>query len=65
VQEVRALLERIAARGVAILLIEQKLAISLAIAQRVYVMGQGRIVFEGTPTELRDNDAVRRDWLEV
>jgi branched-chain amino acid transport system ATP-binding protein len=65
VQEVRALLERIAARGVAILLIEQKLAISLAIAQRVYVMGQGRVVFEGTPAELRDNHAVRKEWLEV
>jgi branched-chain amino acid transport system ATP-binding protein len=65
VQEVRALLERIAARGVAILLIEQKLAISLAIAQRVYVMGQGRIVFEGAPAELRDNHAVRKEWLEV
>jgi branched-chain amino acid transport system ATP-binding protein len=65
VQEVRALLERIAARGVAILLIEQKLTISLAIAQRVYVMGQGRVVFEGTPAELRDNHGVRKDWLEV
>jgi branched-chain amino acid transport system ATP-binding protein len=65
VQEVRGLLERIAARGVAILLIEQKLAISLAIAQRVYVMGQGRMVFEGTPAQLRDNHAVRKEWLEV
>jgi branched-chain amino acid transport system ATP-binding protein len=65
VQDVRALLERIAARGVAILLIEQKLAISLAIAGRVYVMGQGRVVFEGTPAGLRDNHAVRRQWLEV
>ncbi|HEY1326177.1 MAG TPA: ABC transporter ATP-binding protein [Casimicrobiaceae bacterium] len=65
VHDVRELLTRIAARGVAILLIEQKLAISLAIAQRVYVMGQGRVVFEGTPADLRDNDAVRREWLEV
>ena len=42
------LLEQIAARGVAILLIEQKLTIALAISHRLYVMGQGRIVFEGT-----------------
>jgi len=28
-------------------------------------MGHGRIVFEGTPVELRYNDAVRREWLEV
>jgi branched-chain amino acid transport system ATP-binding protein len=62
---VRDLLEQIAERGVAILLIEQKLTIALAIAHRLYVMGQGRIVFEGTPQELRDNDGVRAEWLEV
>ena len=48
VERVRGLLEQIAARGVAILLIEQKLTIALAISHRLYVMGQGRIVFEGT-----------------
>jgi len=62
---VRGLLERIAARGTAILLIEQKLTIALAISRRLYVMGQGRIVFEGTAAELRDNPAVRSQWLEV
>jgi branched-chain amino acid transport system ATP-binding protein len=29
------------------------------------VMGHGRIVFEGTPAELKANQAVRREWLEV
>jgi len=62
---VRELLEAIAQRGTAILLIEQKLTIALAISQRVYVMGHGRIVFEGSPPALRANDQVRRDWLEV
>jgi len=28
-------------------------------------MGQGRIVFEGTPQDLRKHDAVRKEWLEV
>jgi branched-chain amino acid transport system ATP-binding protein len=65
VELVRELLERIAARGVAILLIEQKLTIALDISRRLYVMGQGRIVFEGDPAQLRANDAVRREWLEV
>ena len=65
VARVRGLLERIAARGVAILLIEQKLTIALAISHRLYVMGHGRIVFEGTAQELRDNDGVREEWLEV
>ena len=62
---VRELLEAIAQRGTAILLIEQKLTIALAISQRVYVMGHGRIVFEGSPPSLRANEQVRRDWLEV
>ena len=65
VARVRELLETIAARGVSILLIEQKLTIALEISHRVYVMGQGRIVFDGTAQELRHNAAIRREWLEV
>ena len=52
-------------RGISVLLVEQKLAIALEISQRVYVMGHGSIVFEGTPADLRANAAVRREWLEV
>jgi branched-chain amino acid transport system ATP-binding protein len=65
VELVRELLEKIAARGVAILMIEQKLTIALGISDRVYVMGQGQIVFEGSPERLRANEAVRKEWLEV
>ena len=65
VQTVRTLLEQVAARGVTILLVEQKLDIALAISQRLYVMGHGRIVFEGTPQALADTPAIRREWLEV
>ncbi len=65
VQTVRILLEQVAARGVTILLVEQKLDIALAISQRLYVMGHGRIVFEGTPAGLARDAGVRREWLEV
>ena len=65
VERVRGLLEEIASRGVAILLIEQKLTIALAISDRLYVMGQGRIVFAGTAAQLEENGAVRKEWLEV
>ena len=61
VELVRGLLEKIAQRGIAILLIEQKLTIALAISHRLYVMGQGRIVFEGTPQELRANEPCARN----
>lgn len=52
-------------RGVAVVLVEQKLTIALKVAQRVFVMGHGEIVFEGTPDELRARPDIRRDWLEV
>ena len=65
VEQVANLLDEIAKRGVSILLVEQKLTIALKISHRLYVMGHGRIVFEGTPDEFRANDNVRKEWLEV
>ena len=65
VERVGQLIEEIASHGVAILLVEQKLTIALHISDRIYVMGHGRIVFEGTPNDLRGNDQVRKEWLEV
>ena len=52
-------------RGVSVLLVEQKLAIALDISARVYVMGHGAIVFEGTPAALLADAGVRKEWLEV
>jgi branched-chain amino acid transport system ATP-binding protein len=65
VEHVGRLLEEIGRRGVAILLVEQKLTIALKISARLYVMGHGRIVFEGAPAELEANAAIRKEWLEV
>ncbi|MCX7891528.1 MAG: ABC transporter ATP-binding protein [Burkholderiales bacterium] len=65
VELLRELFVEITRRGVSILLVEQKLAIALEISQRLYVMGHGQIVFEGTPAELRANAAIRKEWLEV
>jgi len=65
VEQVGTLLSEIASRGVAILLVEQKLTIALRISQRLYVMGHGQIVFDGTPDALAANGDVRREWLEV
>jgi branched-chain amino acid transport system ATP-binding protein len=55
----------IAERGIAILLVEQKLTIALRISHRLYVMGHGRMVFEGSPEDLRASQSVRQTWLEV
>jgi branched-chain amino acid transport system ATP-binding protein len=65
VEQVATLLGEIARRGVAILLVEQKLTIALRISRRLYVMGHGRIVFEGSPGDLEADPATRREWLEV
>jgi branched-chain amino acid transport system ATP-binding protein len=65
VEQVGELLAEIARRGVSILLVEQKLAIALKISARLYVMGHGRIVFEGTPADFGANSTVRKEWLEV
>jgi len=65
VELVAEYLKELKNRGVAVLLVEQKLAIALEISERCYVMGHGRIVFEGTPAELRGNTYIRKEWLEV
>ncbi len=65
VEHVGRLLEEIARRGVAILLVEQKLTIALKISHRLYVMGHGKIVWEGPPAALSAAADVRKEWLEV
>ncbi|GAC1319081.1 MAG: ABC transporter ATP-binding protein [Collimonas sp.] len=65
VQLVAQYLQALRAQGLGVLLVEQKLGITLGISDRVLVMGHGRIVFAGTPDELRANPMVRQKWLEV
>jgi branched-chain amino acid transport system ATP-binding protein len=65
VEQVALLFEEIRKRGISILLVEQKLAIALDISERLYVMGHGSIVFEGRPRDVRENAAMRKEWLEV
>lgn len=65
VEQVGRLIEEIAQRGISVLLVEQKLNIALKISQRLYIMGHGKIVFEGSPDDLKADESVRREWLEV
>jgi branched-chain amino acid transport system ATP-binding protein len=58
-------LQSLKAKGVSVLLIEQKLTIAMSISDRALVMGHGSIVFQGTPDELRANTYIRKEWLEV
>jgi len=65
VEQVSKLIQQIAQSGISVLLVEQKLTIALAISHRIYVMGHGRIVFEGTPEQFKADTAVRKEWLEI
>ncbi len=65
VELVAGFLQALRARGLSVLLIEQKLTIAMQISDRCLVMGHGSVVFEGTPADLQANAAVRKEWLEV
>jgi branched-chain amino acid transport system ATP-binding protein len=58
-------LQLLKAKGLSVLLIEQKLTIAMSISDRALVMGHGSIVFQGTPASLRADAYTRKEWLEV
>ncbi len=65
VELVAQYLKELKRRGISVLLIEQKLTIAMDISDHCMVMGHGSIVFNGTPTELRGDSYIRKEWLEV
>ena len=65
VREVEAIVREIKAKGMTILLVEQNFYSALAVADRCYVIDQGAIQFEGTPTALRANTDVLARYLHV
>lgn len=65
VEQVADFLVVLRARGVSLLLIEQRRSMALRIADRCLLMGHGRVVFDGTPAALEADAALRRNWLEV
>jgi len=65
VAEVGDVLLRLRESGLAILLVEQNLALATRVAQRVYVMNKGTIVFSGTAHELASSREVEARYLGV
>ncbi len=65
VEQVGQFLQTLKAKGISVLLIEQKLTIALAVSDRCAVMGHGGIVFTGSTAELQSTPAVSREWLAV
>lgn len=52
-------------RGLAVVLLEQKLSMAMRVTDSVLVMGDGRIVFSGPVARFEADPAIRRQWLEV
>jgi branched-chain amino acid transport system ATP-binding protein len=65
VQALTRVLAEINRRGTSILLVEQTLEVALALSNRLYVMDQGRIQFEGTPDQLRRDPTIQQRFLEI
>ncbi|HWH23840.1 MAG TPA: ABC transporter ATP-binding protein [Candidatus Limnocylindria bacterium] len=65
VDQVFEVIATINGRGVSILLVEQNVQRALDVAQRAYLLSEGRILLQGTPAELVANDAVRRSVLGI
>ena len=65
VELVAQYLQTLKAKGISVLLIEQKLTIAMNISDRTLVMGHGSIVFQGTPEQLKADAYIRKEWLEV
>ncbi len=65
VREIGRVLAELKARGLSFLLVEQNLHMATSVADWVYVMNKGRIVFEGTPQELLANEEVKHKYLGV
>jgi branched-chain amino acid transport system ATP-binding protein len=56
---------RLKSDGLTILLAEQNVGFSLNLADRVYVLEKGRIRYEGTSREFRENDSIRQQYLAL
>jgi len=65
VEQVERILRAIHTGGTPVLLVEQSMETALALAERVYVMSKGQIVFQGSVQELQASDTVRKQYLEV
>ncbi len=52
-------------RGLAVVLMEQKLSMAMKVTDTVLVMGHGQIVFAGSPQAFEADPGIRRQWLEV
>jgi branched-chain amino acid transport system ATP-binding protein len=65
VRELSNIIKQIHESGLSALLVEQNLPLALSVADYIYILSKGEIVYESTPDELRNNDEVQAIHLGV
>jgi branched-chain amino acid transport system ATP-binding protein len=65
VREIGRILKALRSERLSILLVEQNYHLAFQVADRVYVMNKGQIVYEGTPASLEAAEGVKRRYLGV
>jgi branched-chain amino acid transport system ATP-binding protein len=65
VREIGRALQRLKAAGLSILLVEQNVQLALRVADRVYVMSKGQIVYHGASSALDVDEDVKRRFLGI
>ena len=63
VEQMFTLIKKINEMGLAVILVEQNVIQSLAIADRAYVIEQGTVAISGKADDLRENDALKKSYL--
>ena len=63
VRDIASIVQRIHARGVSVILVEQNARMALRLSDRAYVMETGRVTLSGTGQELLNNTQVQRSYL--
>lgn len=65
VAEIGRIITELRQQGLSILLVEQNLSLALSLADRVYIVNKGQIVYHGTPQQLRDHADIKHQYLGV
>lgn len=65
VKEITRVIIQLKASGLSILLVEQNLGMALALADYIYIVSKGTIVYESTPEELGKNNQIKNTYLGI
>ncbi|MEY5099396.1 MAG: hypothetical protein RJA36_2115 [Pseudomonadota bacterium] len=63
VAEIFGIIRQLHAEGTSIFLVEQNVHMAMKVAQHFYLLEQGRLAFDGTPSQLAEDDVVQRAYL--